>query len=189
MRPRPTTHRDLSLPAGRPLPRPQNPAHWLAIGRALLAWARREWSLVPGADTLAVGWTTAPGLEGRRFVGASRTLRAPAWLPMPTPHLQAPRSNPQFLDHAEQDVANAFIDAVEGARIRSSGLEGEALYIFLSHASGPCAACAQGLHERQVEPGVLSALSRRYPGLTVVVAWEAAGRLRHMMLQDGVRLH
>lgn len=189
MRPRPNSEPELSLPAGRPVPRPRDPAHWLAIGRALLAWARREWSLVPGADTLAVGWTTVPGLEGQRFVGASRKLRALAWLPMPSPHLQAPRSNAQFLDHAEQDVANAFIDAAQDSRTPSSRLEGEALYIFVSHASGPCAACAQGLHERQVEPGVLSALSRRYPGLTVVVAWEAAGRLRFLMLQDGLRLH
>ncbi|MBX3635944.1 MAG: hypothetical protein KF683_11260 [Rubrivivax sp.] len=171
------------------MPQPQSAAQWLAIGQALLAQLRSQYGLAEGAHTLAVGWTTVPGLEAQRFVGASRALRETALLPSPTAHLQAPRSNAQFLDHAEQDVANAFIDAVAAARLREAQLEGQALRIFVSHARGPCSACAQGVHERQVEPGVLSALSRRYPGLTVVVAWSAGGALRHLMLQDGVRLH
>ncbi len=173
---------------GRPVPDPANAADWLAIGRAVLAETRRLYGIPAAAQTVAVGWTGIEGLEDQRFVGASRSIRAAVPLPVPTEHINAPRANAQFLDHAEQDVANAFIDALEDLPSRPP-LDGEWLRIYVSHGKGPCAACAQGLDERQVAPGVLGQLSRRYPGLTVVLAWETAGgRLHHMILQDGVRL-
>lgn len=173
--------------AGRAVPEPTNPAEWLLVGRALVAQVRARYGLPAGADTIAVGWTNVEGLEAERFVGGSRTLRARAAIPHPAPHVQSPRSNHLFMDHAEQDVANAFLDGVSGAG--ATVLDGDWLRIFVSHGKGPCSACAQGLGDRQVDPGVLGQLSRRYPGLTVTVAWpKNAGELGVMILQDGARL-
>jgi hypothetical protein len=173
---------------GQVVPQPTSPEEWLAIGRTLLAQARQEYGIPDSAQTVAVGWSGIDGLASQRFVGASRSIREASYLPAPIDHINAPRSNAQFLDHAEQDIANAFIDALQGLPHRPP-LEGEWLRIFVSHAKGPCAACAQGLNERQVDPGVLGQLSRRFPGLTVVLAWESGEhRLHHMMIQDGVRL-
>jgi hypothetical protein len=101
--------------------------------------------------------------------------------------VQSPRSNHLFPDHAEQDVANAFLDGVSGAG--AMVLDGDWLRIFVSHRKGPCSARAQGLGDRQVDPGVLGQLSRRYPGLALTVAWpKKAGELGFTILQDGARL-
>jgi hypothetical protein len=171
---------------GHAVPEPANPADWLAIGRTLLAQTRREFGIPDSAHTVAVGWSGIDGLNRRRFVGASRTIRAAVHLPVPIDHINAPRDNALFLDHAEQDVANAFIDALNDLRIKPR-IEGEWLRIFVSQR--PCAPCVQGLADRQVDPGVLGQLSRLHPGLTVVVAWETGeSRLHHMVIQNGERL-
>lgn len=173
---------------GRRVPNPANPCQWLELGRALTAEVRAQYGIAAQAHTVAVGWTSVDGLVGERFVGASRTIRAAVPLPHPTPHIVSPRANAQFLDHAEQDVANAFIDAAEGANL-ATGLEHHWLRIFVSHARGPCSACAQGLDADDVAPGVLGQLSRRYADLTVTLAWEmASGSLGFVILQGGQRL-
>lgn len=185
---RPTASLAARVLPGRQVPQPANAADWLAVGRELLAQVRSEYGIPASAQTVAVGWTGIDGLDTRRFVGASRSIRGRAHLPTPVDHINAPRHNAQFLDHAEQDVANGFIDALEALRPRPA-LDGEWLRIFVSHRKGPCSACAQGLDERLVDPGVLGQLSRRYPGLTIVLAWETEGHgLHHMMIQGGVRL-
>jgi hypothetical protein len=47
----------------------------------------------------------------------------------------------------------------------------------------------QGLTDRQMDPGVLAQLSRRFPGLTVTLLWVSeGGRLHHAILQGGERL-
>lgn len=170
---------------GHALPQPANPQEWRDIGKALLQEARIQYGIPASAQTVAVGWTGIAGLATRRFVGASRTIRAAVPLPVPIDHINAPRNNPQFVDHAEQDVANAFIDALEGLP-NEPALDGEWLRIFVS--ARPCSPCVQGLTHRHVPPGVLGQLSRLYPGLTVVLAWEQDNKLHHMILQDGARL-
>jgi hypothetical protein len=87
---------------GAPIPQPTGPAQWLELGRALDAELRAGFGIPANEHTVAVGWTSIPGLQARRFVGGSRRIRETAALPMPSPHLMAPRSNAQFLDHAEQ---------------------------------------------------------------------------------------
>jgi hypothetical protein len=183
----PDLHIGARVVPGGVVPEPANPTEWLLVGRALIAQVRSDYGLPAGANTLAVGWTNVEGLEARRFVGASRALRARAAVPHPTPHLQAPRCNHLFLDHAEQDVGNAFLDALGQARAEVR--DGDWLRIFVSHGSGPCGACSQGLGDRQVEPGVLGQLSQRHAGLTITVGWpRAGGQLGFMILQDGARL-
>jgi len=173
---------------GHPVPEHGDAAGLLAVGRALIQQARTEYGLPLRRHTVAVGWTGVDGLATRRFVGASRELRALAALPTPVPHIEAPRSNAQFLDHAEQDVVNGFIDALSALRPQPP-LDGEWLRVFISHARGPCSACAQGLSDPHVAPGVLGQLSERYPGLTVTLAWENdQGQLGWLLVQGGSRL-
>lgn len=180
------TSQVLRVIPGHAVPQPANPADWLAIGRTLLAQTRREYGIPESAHTVAVGWTGIDGLNARRFVGASRKIRAAAHLPIPIDHINAPRDNALFRDHAEQDVANAFIDALNGLRHKPR-VEGAWLRIFVSQR--PCSPCVQGLDERHVDPGVLGQLSRLYPGLTVVVAWETREyALHHLVIQNGERL-
>jgi hypothetical protein len=173
---------------GRPIPRPAGPGDWLALGRALNAEVRAQYGLGASAHTVAVGWTSVPGLEAERFVGASRRIREAAWLPTPTPHINAPRTGGQFIDHAEQDVANAFIDALHESGHRGD-FASETLWIYVTHDKGPCTACMQGLANRLAAPGILAQLSLRYPGLLVQLTWEtAAGKLGYLQVQDGERL-
>jgi hypothetical protein len=190
-----TTPKPTSVPTigsrvvpGAVIPQPTNPAQWLELGRALDAELRSGFGIPAAEHTVAVGWTSIPGLRERRFVGGSRRIRETAALPMPSPHLMAPRSNAQFLDHAEQDVANAFIDAVSGLR-HVPDLSSHWLRIYVSHAEGPCAACAQGLMQRQVDPGVLGQLSLMYPALLIHLFWQTqAGKLGSVMIEGGARL-
>jgi hypothetical protein len=167
------------------LPQPANRQDWRDIGNALLEEARNQYGISKLAQTIAVGWTGIAGLESKRFVGASRTIRAAVALPVPVDHINAPRNNAQFVDHAEQDVANAFIDALNALH-HEPALDGQWLRIFVSQR--PCSPCVQGLDHRHVPPGVLGQLSRLYPGLTVVLAWEQEDKLHSMILQNGARL-
>lgn len=186
--PRPVPSIGARVVPGAPIPQPTCPAQWLELGRVLDAELRAGFGIPANEHTVAVGWTSIPGLQARRFVGGSRRIRETAALPTPTQHLMAPRSNAQFLDHAEQDVANAFIDAVSGLRYMPE-LSSHWLRIYVSHAEGPCAACAQGLSQRQVDPGVLAQLSDMYPDLLIHLFWQSeAGGLGSVMIEGGVRL-
>jgi hypothetical protein len=172
---------------GRPVPEPAGAVEWRLVGEALIDQLRHEHGLPANIDTLAVGWTNVDGLEAWRFIGGSRAPRTRAALPNAAPHLQAPRVNHQFVDHAEQDVGNAFLDTVTGARARVRPYHW--LRIYLTKASGPCSACTQGLDNRLVAPGVLGQLTQRFPDLTVTLAWpRPGGQLGHMILQNGERL-
>lgn len=175
---------------GSPIPFAGNtPAERLAVGRALIDEMRTEFGIAAQRHTVAVGWTDIDELASQRFRGASRSIRATAPLPAPTPHIVAPRAGTHFLDHAEQDIVNGFIDAVEGVGLGGSTLEGKTLRVHISHPRGPCAACAQGVTGADVDPGILLQLSQRYPGLTVSLSWETpAGQLQGMLLQNGMRL-
>ena len=175
------------LVPGQPIPRATRATEWIELGRALNAEVRARYHLGASVHTVAVGWTSVPGLEAQRFVGGSRRVRERSLLPLPTPHIDSPRAGALFVDHAEQDVANAFIDAADAAGLRGD-LDGEALWIYVTHARGPCTACLQGLSNRQVAPGVLARLSLRYPGLTVLLTWETArGKLGSLLVQGGQR--
>jgi len=172
---------------GRSIPRASNPAGWLAIARALNADVRSQYGIGATVHTVAVGWTSVPGLESARFVGASSRIRASSDIPSPNPHINAPRSGGLFVDHAEQDVANAFIDALQKHRL--SDLESETLWLYVTHQKGPCKACMQGLANRLVAPGILAQLSLRYPGLLIQMTWETAdGKLGSLQVQGGERI-
>lgn len=184
-------NRDIAseLKPGATIPQPFSPPQWLELGDALELEMRRQFNIPASVDTVAIGWTSVAGLTRRRFHGASRIIRESANIPTPLPHILAPTDNAQFADHAEQDVVNAFIDALAQVSRDRSALDGEFLRIYISHGDGPCAKCRQGLNNRQVYPGVLAAFSRRYRGLTVTVTWKNdRGALEFMSLLGGERL-
>lgn len=160
------------------------------VGPEDIANMRAQYPQIPAdAHTLALGRTDVPGLEGLDFPGASPELRAVAPIPEPaTPHVQSPRSNLQFVEHAEQDVINHFIEAVESRGLQAADLEGHALRMHISEPTGVCSACSQGIGRTITEPGVLLQLSNRYPGLTIVVTWiDENGTFRNLMLLGGAR--
>jgi hypothetical protein len=170
---------------GRPVPRPTSRDGWLAIGRALISEMRHQYTIPEGLQTIAVGWTDIPGLTAQRFPGASREIRAVTKnLPTPSLHIVTPRQNAQFQDHAEQDVINGFIDAVDGSGFDLS--HEPTFWMFVSQ--DVCSACKQGDHGTPVEPGVLMQLSLRYKHLLISVGWEtAAGDLGHFSFLAGHR--
>lgn len=145
------------------------------VGQNDIAAMRKQFKNLGQQDTLAVGYCDVPGMEDLPFYGASRQIRAKADLPTPTPHAQSPRQNTAFVDHAEQDIVNAFIDAANKRGIGADAMEGKALRIHISHPKGVCSACAQGVGGGAVvDPGVLQQLKQRYPGLTIRVTWNKA---------------
>jgi hypothetical protein len=83
--------------------------------------------------------------------------------------LQSPSKSPLFRQHAEGDVGNQFIGAVERAGLNAADLEGKTLSILINKPDGVCTICVQGLRGTNVAPGILKQLSDRYPGLLINV--------------------
>jgi Domain of unknown function (DUF4157) len=143
----------------------------IEIGPADIAALRTRY---PGVGarrhTVAVSGTDVPGLEGTIFEGGSPVVRREAGLP-PTEH--GPVESPSGLaferHHAEQDIANQFIAAVESRGITAAELEGRTLAIHISNPRGVCRVCRSGLNDPDAPFGVLRQLSERYPGLNIRV--------------------
>lgn len=143
-------------------------------------------------NTLGVAFTNVPGLEKNLYEGASTIPRRKAHRPdLDTLHnidrpIKAP-SDPdetpmqaarlaQFRDHAEEDIANAFVKDVDPLIESGSvpaDLDGYTLNIRVSQTV--CTRCVEGMgpYARSGNDGVLKQLSKRYPGLTIHV--EAQG--------------
>jgi hypothetical protein len=178
-----------ALPPGSPAVRPPRPqAPRVQVGEADLDAMRLQYNIPQNARTIGIGRTDVEGLAGRPFYGGSRTIRAYAAIPDSAPHIYSPRTMYLAIDHAEQDIANDFIDAVEAAGLKAEALEGKTLAMHISHPRGPCFACLQGEAGSGVDPGVLFNLSNRYPGLTIRITWlDAQGNLQGLVIVGGAR--
>jgi hypothetical protein len=133
---------------------------------------------VPTRHTIAVARTSLPGLEDVTFEGASPRVRDEAGLPRATPGPIASPSRWVFHQrHAEEDIANQFVRAVEDRGLKPSDLEGHTLVIDISNPAGVCPTCRQGLGTEE-QPGVLKQLSQRYPGLTIQVSVQTQPGIR-----------
>jgi hypothetical protein len=160
-----------------------------AMSRDLSAW-RSELTAagVPAElETIGVGWANIPGLRGRVFRGASPSVRKAAGIGEAKPGpLKAPRRNPLFTRHAEEDIGNQMIDAIEKLGLTDAQLTGRSIYMRISNPSGVCVACRQGLSS-SAAPGVLKQLSSRFPNLTIRIAVEggAAAPGRQVMILRG----
>jgi hypothetical protein len=108
-----------------------------------------------------------------KFEGASPQVRYEAGLPRASPGpIVAPPRFAQYRGHAEEDIANQFVRAVEERGLKPSDLDGHKLVIHISNPNGVCSVCRWGL-DSDGPPGVLKQLSERYPGLNIRVTAEA----------------
>jgi len=135
---------------------------------------------VPETNTAGVGRTNVPGLEGQVFEGASPAVRQQAGMPPATPGpIASPRTIAIDRNHAEEDIANQFVAAVDRAGLKPADLDGKELLMRVQNEAGICTACRQGLANQNVASGVLKQLSERYPGLNIRVVVDNPGpRLR-----------
>ena len=138
---------------------------------------RRKWK-VPETDTIAVGKTNVPGLEGKVFEGGSPKVRKEAGLSdlddiFPDRKIQSPRRNPLFTRHAEENVIQDFVRNVEELGISDDKISG-VFQLHQSNPSGVCGACKQGLTNPDVSPGILKQFSEKYPNLIIEVTTESA---------------
>jgi hypothetical protein len=135
-----------------------------------LAALRSNLGIGPDLQTLAIARSNVPGLEGVTFNGGSPAIYDAAGLPRPEPGpISSPNPLPLFQNHAEQDIANQFVNAVNNAGLTQAELAGRNLNIMISNPTGVCTICAQGLSNPNVAPGVLMQLSNTYPGLNINV--------------------
>lgn len=128
---------------------------------------------VPSTQTVAVARTNVPGMEDVKLEGASPSVWDKADLPRaaPGPIEPPPRTIALHREHAEQDIANQFVRAVEERRLKPSDLDGRTLAIHVSNPKGVCAVCRSGLASDK-PPGVLKQLSERYRDLRIHVTVE-----------------
>ena len=131
---------------------------------------------VPETNTVAVARTNVPGLESQVFEGASRVPRREAGLPQAEAGpISSPNASPLFRNHAEEDIANQFVAAVDKAGLKSPDLDNKEILIRVQNEAGVCGICRQGLRNPDVPPGVLKQLSERYPGLSVHIIVDNPG--------------
>ena len=131
---------------------------------------------VPDANTVGVARTNVPALENETFEGASIIPRRQGEMgPTTEGPIESPNAHPLSKDHAEQDIANQFIAAVDKAGLKPADLDGKELTMRIQNEQGICTTCKQGLTNPAVPPGVLKQLSERYPGLTIHVVVDNPG--------------
>ena len=151
---------------------------------------RRKWK-VPETDTIAVGKTNVPGLEGKVFEGGSPKVRKEAGLPdlddaFPDREIKSPRKNAFFTRHAEENVIQDFVRSVEELGLPDDEIEG-VFKLHQSNSSGVCGACKQGLTNPNVSPGILKQFSEKFPNLTIEVTTESAeiGSKLNFIIKNG----
>ena len=131
---------------------------------------RRKWK-VPETDTIAVGKTNVPGLEGKVFEGGSPKVRKEAGLPdldeaFPDRTVRSPFNNPRARNHAEEGIFAQFEAAIQN--MDSEKVRGM-LEIHQSNPSGVCTSCISGITNKSAKEGIFLQFSKKYPNLKIVV--------------------
>ena len=147
----------------------------ITLGKADLDVLRKKWN-VPERNTVAVGKTDVPELEGIIFEGGSPAVRKEAGLPNydisnPNRAIKSSGKIPSATRHAEEVVANEFVEAVEKAGLKPEDVVG-ILRIHQSNPSGVCPTCLSGLGNPKKAAGVIKQLSLKYPNLIIEVTSE-----------------
>jgi hypothetical protein len=156
----------------------------VVVGPQDIAAMQARYGILPGEGVLAVARSSNLELQGLTFEGASPGIRAQTPILQTIPQVTSPRTNLQFVEHAEEGAINHFIDAVDAHGLSPMDLERNTFAMHVSQA--PCSACVQGATGAAVEPGVLMNLSLRYPGLTIRVTWDLPdGGTGFLILQNG----
>jgi hypothetical protein len=131
---------------------------------------------VPERNTVGLARTNVPGLENQTFEGFSPMVRQEAGLPPAVRGpIVSPNPKPLFSNHAEEEIANTFVAAVDRAGLKPADLDGRQLTMRIQNPNGICTTCRQGLRNPDVLPGVLKQLSERYPGLDIRVIVDNPG--------------
>lgn len=109
--------------------------------------------------TIGVARTDIPGLEDAPIIGRSPQAGGQV---NPTSPI-APPTDPVLLPHthghAEQGIGDELIERLNG--VDPATLRGRRVWMMIEQV--PCSACAQGIENLAVEPGVLGRLSRLFP--------------------------
>ena len=134
---------------------------------------REDWG-VPETDTLAVAKTDIEGLEDIVFKGGSPRVRKEAGLDdldvlKPDRAIKSSGKIASATRHAEEDVANEFVEAVEKAGLSNEEVKG-VLHLYQSNPSGVCPTYLSGLGNPDKASGVIKQLSERYPNLKIKVS-------------------
>lgn len=130
-------------------------------------------------NTLAIGRTNVPGLEGIDFVGRSSAVRKAMNDPtldedpeFKDRSIRAPYSKESysFTRHAEEDLIAHFEKEVEKIGLLPEEVEGT-LYIHQSNFNGVCSACTAGLPDisKSTNEGIFLKFTEKYPKLKIVV--------------------
>ena len=140
-----------------------------------LSSLRRKWK-VPETDTIAVGKTNVPGLEGKVFEGGSPKVRKEAGLPdlddaFPDREIRSSGKISSATRHAEENVANDFINAIKEVGLEAENVTGT-FKIHQSNPKGVCPTCLSGLGNPAKPSGVIKQLSEMFPKLRIEVTSE-----------------
>ena len=131
-------------------------------------------------NTLAIGRTNVPGLEGIDFVGRSSAVRKAMNDPtldedpeFKDRSIRAPYIGKwvgQFTRHAEEDLMAHFEKEIKRIGLQPEDVEGT-LYIRQSNYRGVCNACTVGLPNlsKKSSEGIFLKLTTKYPNLKIVV--------------------
>lgn len=136
---------------------------------------RRKWK-VPETDTIAVGKTNVPGLEGKVFEGGSPKVRKEAGLSdlddaFPDREIRSSGKISSATRHAEENVANDFINAIKEVGLEAENVTGT-FKIHQSNPKGVCPTCLSGLGNPAKPSGVIKQLSEMFPKLRIEVTSE-----------------
>ena len=136
---------------------------------------RRKWK-VPETDTIAVGKTNVPGLEGKVFEGGSPKVRKEAGLSdlddaFPDREIRSSGKISSATRHAEENVVNDFINAIKEVGLEAENVTGT-FKIHQSNPKGVCPTCLSGLGNPAKPSGVIKQLSEMFPKLRIEVTSE-----------------
>ncbi len=128
--------------------------------------------------TVAVGATDIPGLQDQVFRGGSKEAGGPA-----NKTFESPQDFGATKNHAEQNLGGQ-LDAklqelIAQGKITPADLEGKSVFVHVDQEV--CSVCRQGLSPTKsgttVDPGVLSQMSQKYPGLTFEITNSNTGEV------------
>jgi hypothetical protein len=140
-------------------------------------------------DTVAIGFTNVPGLEGeidglstkrRRDAGLSEDFLNERYGPdrIKAPVDEIPQTS-ALRGHAEEHLIDEFDKRVQDAGLTPQDLDGKTLNIRISKDTGVCTMCAAGLDPKSVaSSGVIKQLSEKYRLLTIRVTVEGGVNAR-----------
>ena len=146
-----------------------------------LTGVRRYYNMRWKGGTVGVAVTDIPGLEDKVFGGASGRARVKIG-PPEGGDIKPPTTIQISQDHAEQDMVNQIVKAIESSNLTEDDLVGRTVFMLLE--AMPCDTCQWGLLEKSAaSPGVLKQFSTRYPQLRMIVT--AEGIEKSLKIQGG----